>query len=326
MLKRLNYLLLGLILWLPVVEVKGLPCDTTANPVVCAFLNRYLGELQSWNETGVSVEQKMYDDKFIVLGGSLDNIKKINDSTAVSINRYENKAYEVIWESATGTLLRVAFPIQYELLLGMPQNEIELKMEEYIRNAEQSKEKHHNNQIDTAHPLDNGICVSKPIRKLYTDSLTDAVFYCLNDDNQYEIIGQGIASLKGKGQDNMRYAVRNMFHSQPFRDFTINVAQRIYGFKKLNYQITLQQWLNYCEQNNLHIYTAIEAEDDAYYKVFVVAANEDLGYNHLLSLVVPKSFMFADNHFECIMNAFVPTHNVSNLFQEYNKDKKKIQW
>ena len=98
-----------------------IPCNVDAEPVVCAFLNRYLSELQNWHSKEVSLEQKMYDDKFVILDGNLDNISLFTDSTSFSLIRYSDKAYEAQWNNGDVVLLRVGFPIQYDLFLGKNQ-------------------------------------------------------------------------------------------------------------------------------------------------------------------------------------------------------------
>ena len=126
--------MVSLFLSLPIrAEVS---CDAVANPVVCAFLNRYIDELQHWNRADVPLSQKMYDDKFVILDGALENLSQVTDITQFSLVRYDHKAYEASWRNGDNTLLRVAFPIQYELLLGMTQQEIENKLYDYIRSAQ----------------------------------------------------------------------------------------------------------------------------------------------------------------------------------------------
>ena len=61
-------------LFLPLPIRAEIPCDAVANPVVCAFLNRYVDELQHWSRKDVPLSQKMYDDKFVILDGALENL------------------------------------------------------------------------------------------------------------------------------------------------------------------------------------------------------------------------------------------------------------
>ena len=84
--------------------------------------------------------------------------------------------------------------------------------------------------------------------------------------------------------------------------------------------------IDYCQASNLKSYVAIEAETKDVYKVFIIAENKTLNYNHVLVVYVPKDFL--DNPtaiFNATVNAFIPTHNVANLYEEYNKDKPKIE-
>ena len=103
---------------------------------MCTFLNRYINELLQWEESGVSLQQKMKDDKFVVLAGDIYNLDKIDSTCESSILRYDNKAYEVVWKRDNSIILRVAFPIQYELLLGQSKKDIEASLDSLIMSAD----------------------------------------------------------------------------------------------------------------------------------------------------------------------------------------------
>ena len=99
---------------------------------------------------------------------------------------------------------------------------------------------------------------------------------------------------------------------------------QLYGFKKLEYVVSLRQWLNYCHAEKLIVYTAVETEYDNGTKVLVIAENKDLGYNHILSVIVPKAFLSIPTlEFSAKLNAFITTHNVKNLYEQYKKGPKK---
>ena len=56
-------------------------------------------------------------------------------------------------------------------------------------------------------------------------------------------------------------------------------------------------------------------------KVLIVAESVQLGYNHILSAIVPvKKGGIADKEVIAVkLNAFIPTHNVATLYQEYTR-------
>jgi hypothetical protein len=59
----------------------------------------------------------------------------------------------------------------------------------------------------------------------------------------------------------------------------------------------------------------------------VIAQSRELGFNHLMSVVIPDKFT-ADRN--CILKArltpYIPIHNVKELFSKESKNRKKIQW
>ena len=69
---------------------------------------------------------------------------------------------------------------------------------------------------------------------------------------------------------------------------------------------------------------AVETEYDAATQILLIAENKDLGYNHVLSVMVPKDFAIVSNRaLTAKLNAFITTHNVKNLYQQYRKTNKK---
>ena len=67
-------------------------------------------------------------------------------------------------------------------------------------------------------------------------------------------------------------------------------------------------------------YAAIEEESSDAWKVLIIAENVDLAYNHIVSIWVPKSIF--KNHQTALLvriNAFVPTHNVKDLYEQYQE-------
>lgn len=310
--RLLSVILLNTLLLPLAVEAKELPCDSASNPIVCAFLNRYITNILNWDETNVSTIRKMRDDKFIILDGSLDNISLISDSSIVSINRYDDKAYEAIWQDETGVvLLRVAFPIQYELLLGMPQNEIEKLTHYYIERAPARERIVEDIPLDS---IEQNIYRTSPRQHYELPALNNCRYLCKDSLGQIHYVCDSL---------QLAYTLANLFQTGLEKDYRLDVKQSIYGFNKLEYTITLQQWLNYCAEQNITSYVAIEEEFPDAVQVLVVAECKDLGFNHLLSILVPRDFLHNDAHFLVKMNAFIPTHNISNLYEQYKQQPKK---
>ena len=290
-----------------------LPCDNDTHPQICSFLNRYISELEQWNEPNVSLFQKMRDDKFVLLDGALENLSQVNDSTSFSLVRYDNKAYEASWANGNTTLLHVAFPIQYELILGMPQIEIEQHLQEYIMSAPQrNAQKKGDMQLDSIAP---NVYRSAPRQHYQIPSLNNCRYFYKNTKDELQLIGDSA---------QIEYTIANLFQNGLSKNYLLQVSQSIYGFKHLDFTITLQQWLNYCDSEHLTCYVAIEGETDEAIQVLIVAENTDLAYNHLLSVFVPrKALGDASGTLLVKLNAFIPTHNISNLYEQYSTKPKK---
>lgn len=298
------------------LEAFNVPCYDS-NPQVCAFLNRYISELLEWKEQGVSVYRKMQDDKFVVVNGMLENVEAFNDSTSFILNRYDNKAYEAIWLNRSDTLLHVAFPIQYELILGMPQIEIEQHLQEYISQAPLRKEISLNEiPFDSIAP---NVYRSTPKQHYKLPNLNNCMYITLDSAGVKQFVCDTTM---------LDYTISNLFQCGLGKEYNLQMSQSLYGFKQNEFSVTLQQWLNYCAAENLTIYVAIEENNAQWVKVLVVAENKDLAYNHLLSVAVAKELLGGtDGNLAVKINAFIPTHNITNLYEQFiKKEKKDRQW
>lgn len=294
-----------------------MPCDNETHPKICAFLNRYISELQHWNEPNISVFQKMRDDKFVILDGSLESITKCTDTTAFSLMRYDNKAYEVVWSNGADTLLHVAFPIQYELILRMPQIEIEQHLQEYIASAPFRQESSVIDfQLDSIAP---GIYRSAPKQHYQLPALNNSRYFVESQNREMQLICDTAY---------LEYTMANLFQDGLDSECLMQVSQSIYGFKHLDYTISLQQWLDYCASERMTSYVAIESASEEAIQVLVVAENTDLAYNHLLSILVPRNILMGLTGTLLVrLNAFIPTHNITDLYEQYTtKPKKQREW
>ena len=316
---RIRVVLIFLTLWLSTsLRAIELPCYSDFYPEVCTFLNRYINELQDWQPTEISLQQKMRDDKFIILSGDIHNMDKVDSTCECSVLRYGDKAYEVIWKKGNATILRVAFPVQYELLLGLTKKEIEPTLDSLIWSADTCE-----SVVEEIHTLDS---VAPNIYQV-NGGEHYASIKALSTNRYVQRDSAGVMDYVADA-DYMNHTINNIFQKKITRDYVIQVSQNLYGFEKKHYTISLHRWIDYCQAANLKSYVAIEAETEDMLKVFVIAENKTLNYNHLLLAYIPKDFLNNPTAiFNASINAFIPTHNVSNLYEEYkDKSKKEIEW
>lgn len=276
------------------------------------FLERYFLELLTWKDK-TTLAQKLKDEKVMFVTGSMESLRTVNETTPYSINRVENKYYEVSWTREDGSvMLSVAFPIQYELLLGMPQVEIANTMYDRIVGAPKCSEVL---IPDSLQLLDGNVYQSVPLSFYQLEDVNNALYF-RSEKGKYSLLVDTTF---------INYSATNVLQQMSRCNNPVKMEQSVYGFKTLSYTITLSQWINYCHSAGLSTYAAIEEEFDDALKILVVAESKDLGYNHLLSFVVPRNFIQQPSaEIKCKMSAFIPTHNVKNLYQQYiDKPKKK---
>ena len=105
------------------------------------------------------------------------------------------------------------------------------------------------------------------------------------------------------------------------------IEQSIYGLKTINYIISMQQWLDYCAEWGMKVYFAIEEEREDGLLALVIAECKELGFNHMLSVVIPNKFVTDKNTVMKVrMTSYIPTHNIKDLFHQESVNHRKIQW
>lgn len=278
--------------------------------VVMDFLERYFGkELPEQRHT--TREYKMADDKVYFRQGTLSDLKQIADTMAFSINLID-RYYEVQWMNQEEPFVTVVFPAQYDLLLGMEQNDAQQKLKDAILSA---PIRHDSLQVPSefTQMLEDGICVYKT-EKFELESLNDAIYYNKVDDGYLPVFSK----------EHLDYSAANLFHNLiPDADYRMYVEQSVYGLTTINYSLTLSKWLDYCTQLGMKIYFAIEEQREDGLLAIVIAQCRELGFNHLLSVVIPDKFVNDKNAvLKVRFTPYIPTHNVKDLYQKQtNKEK-----
>lgn len=275
-------------------------------PYVYVFLERYFGQLESSSDFN-QVSRILKDDKVVFLIGSPLDIDQLSDVLPFRLERVGDSYYIATWKDSTGKdLISVSFPIGYELLLGVTKNELEQCLEEMISSAVCSFD-----SLQVIDPSDLQLLQPKlyqttPTRHFYLEKLTDVRFCTTREDGNYVFVWD--AAYKEQ-------SLSNLFKEDVCKDVSMHVTQSVYGFKTKSYTIPLSKWIDYVKLSNLRVYSAIEEETDSGFRIFVLCECFELGYNHVLSVIVPKSIFENPTEIAVNIHAFIPTHNVKDLYQ-----------
>jgi len=281
--------------------------------VVMDFLERYFGkELSSQRQT--TREHKMADDKVYFRKGKPSDLYQVVDTMPFSINLLD-RYYEVNWMKADNPFVTIVFPAQYDLLLGAQKDDATKKFKDAVLAAPQKT-------IDFKTPPDlqqiNSTIYKTKGDTLELASLTDAIYYNKVRDDYHPVFNN----------EYLAYSAANLFHGLiPNRDYRMYVEQSVYGMTTINYTISLSQWLNYCAEWGLKVFFAVEEEREDGILALLIAQSKELGYHHLLSVVIPDKFVTDKNAvLKVRLTPYIPVHNVKDLYQKQSTTHKKVKW
>ena len=298
----------GLKLFSP--EVKA--AASKPQVVVMDFLERYFSQLSSLKET--SVQTKMADDKVYFRKGKPSDLYQVADTMPFSINLLD-RYYEVNWMKADNPFVTIVFPAQYDLLLGAQKDDATKKFKDAVLAAPQKT-------IDFKTPPDlqqiNSTIYKTKGDTLELASLTDAIYYNKVRDDYHPVFNN----------EYLAYSAANLFHGLiPNRDYRMYVEQSVYGMTTINYSIKFSQWLNYCAEWGLKLFFAVEEEREDGILALVIAQSKELGFHHLLSVVIPDKFVTDQKAvLKVRLTPYIPIHNVKDLYQKQSTTHKKVKW
>ncbi len=281
--------------------------------MVMDFIERYFGtELLASRQT--TLEHKMADDKVYFRKGTIKDLSQVTDTMPFSISLLD-KYYEVKWERDSLPFITLVFPAQYDLLLGMPKDEVVKKLKDAILSAPPR-----NDSVYVPHDLQSlSDCIwQQKTEHFELESLNDAIYY--------NKVRKDFVPVFDTRQ--LEYSAANLFHGLiPSADYRMYVEQSVYGMKTINYSLTLHQWLNYCAQLKMKIFFAVEEVREDGLLAIILAQSKELGFNHLLSVVIPNKYVTDKNAvLKVRMTPYIPVHNVKNLYQKETGNHKKKMW
>ena len=327
MIKRSVYTLLLIAIGYASAAAQGLrlfsPEMKTVAPrpqvVVMDFMERYFQDLPKQKHT--TIQTKMADDKVFFRQGSLSDLSLISDTMPLNINLVD-RHYEVSWLKDSLPFITVVFPAQYDLLLGQSQEEAQQKLKETILSSPGDQDTlmvlvENNIQQDSVY-IDNDSVYYTKTAYLELESFTDAVYYNKVREDYQPVFDAS----------HLDYSAANLFHGLiTDKDYRMHVEQSVYGLKTIPYTINLKQWLNYCAEWGLKVFFAVEEQREDGLLALVIAQSKELGFNHMLSVVIPDKFIKDTNAVMKVrMTPYIPIHNIKNLFQEENVKHRKIEW
>ena len=288
-------------------EAQKASKEIPAIGVVFDFVERYFGELRRMNTSERS--SRMERDDVRILKGRIENLNRINDNTSWSFTE-ENDRYCLLLSNIKTPLIEISIPASCQLLTGKNLKELEQSLLAGLDNYSFKV-------IDT---LSADISELKHLRDNYY--LKPGSSYQVKDinnnlylkkiDNRLQLVFDA---------DNPFESCYNLMLSENCPgDVSLQLVVRKYGLKKEQRTLPLKQWISYLKAIGCSIYIGVEEMNTDCIKVAFFAVNSILRFNHIMNADVPYSiFKDGKGTINGDVNIFIPTHNISALFDEFNQ-------
>ena len=281
------------------------------NHVVADFVERYWLSLSLPLKREKSVLAQMVEDRFTVeVGGNSCYTRIIADTTlTVVCNMEMERRYTVEWRKGEHVVCRLVFPVNHELILGRNMLENDRRFVHEIKATQPWLDSVHVSEQLLA-PVEN-----RPYRE------ANHGYYLLNVllSNRYYIVKEG--EWKPLYDKNFRQqTISNLFTGTDIpeaADFVLTLRQQTYNYTQCFITTTLHQFVCYCIEQGCQPYVGITRDDGKAMDVVLIMRNVNVGYNHVARLKVnTENLANGKGEIHGRLNAFVPTANIKNLFDD----------
>lgn len=291
---------------------------------VYRFVERYLLELYLPQEQPTP-EQRLKEDNVTLHfpsnpGGSLRDdiarhLPRLDEHTSLLVLT-DNHRYSVSIYHGERALFVMRFPIRYELLWGMNKVEAENGFYEALLRYRPPRATAvpplAAAQASALQPDGDGCLV------LTGDSY---VIAAVNNDRFYRLAPDGTCRPV-LDRTHAEESLRNLFLMPDLSaGITASVTQRMYRRRTLQFDIPLHHLLSFCRTAGCQAYVGIETCTAERVTGTVILLNPSLGYCHQLYFETDIGILDHPRRHKMSLElyAFVPTHNIGNLFDEKEK-------
>lgn len=289
---------------------------------VYRFVERYLLELYLCEELPTPA-QRLKEDKVTILfpghegEGIVYNIghhlPRIGEDASLIVLT-DNSRYSVAIYRDGRPQFVIRFPIRYELLWGMNKKEAESGFYEalmrFVPPGPQAAERLPEDLVPMLEPTDNdSTCLALPGDMYQIEAMNSTCFYRRSADGAYWPLYDGRF---------LEESARNLFLLPSGKNVQAKVCQRLYGRRKLEFEVSLHRLLSFFKTTGCQAYVGIETLTGKEVTGTVVLLNPAYGYCHQLSFSMPSGLLADPEKYwlDIELYAYVPTHNIGNLFYE----------
>lgn len=272
------------------------------------FIERYALEVEA-DIPGADKAEKESRRNVKFLEGNANLLSSLTSETPVFINEHERRSFSVEWE-VNGNKVSMIIPANYQTLIGA--NAVEL--EEILRRD-----------------------VARLPRRLVSNELPEEWKDCklsvsgdlavanygnyLSDNIRSEIYLEHKEKMNVIVVDSSKpvQSVKNILLTGYFnKPIELDLKLDMYGYKKSNLIISLQQIIEYFRNEGCKLYIGIKSYNGNTVEATLFAVNMSMAYNHTMSVSFPLSLIKEGKGIvKGTLYAYTPLQNITDKFFNY---------
>ena len=279
--------------------------DFEAQPLL-DFIERYALEQDIFVREKDKVEETS-KRRIVFIEGNASMLRLRTPEMPITINEKERREYSVEWGNGKQKVSMI-IPADYQLFTGANAIELENIFERdvcrltstLIADTLPSNWKYSNiSRSDNLIIASNGNYLSDMIRSdLYLEKAPEGKLVLLINESKPL---QSVSNILLTG------------HSD--KELPLELTIDKYGYLKTNIEITLQQFIIYCQQENCKLYLGIKTHTNETITATLFAVNSKMAYNHMISLTFPLSILHkGEGKIKGKLYAYTPLQNITEKF------------
>lgn len=272
------------------------------------FLERYLLELDLRLD-GRTPAARMELDKVVCAQGDIAMLHSLTSETSFNIEEIKRRMFRLKWSTGKQAV-SVTFPADYQLMAGADAIELEDILERDIRRVspipgDAMIDEWEGTKLSRSGDMliaEGGEYLSKMIR---------SDIYLRENGGRRTLVCDAAKPLQSVGN----IMITGRFAS----DIPLELTLDRYGYRSTKSDITIQQFVAYCKLEGCKLFFGIKTHTADRITGTVFALNEDMAYNHVLSIDFPLGIL-TGGHLKATgtVYAYIPLQNVTEKFFNQN--------
>jgi len=278
------------------------------------FIESYTTKLDTLPAAERNLRLQADDVKFLT--GSYDKLSTLPADTKLGFGQNNNRYIITFFVRSTPTV-EISFPISCQLMKGKNLKELE---SDFINSLIKAK----NNTDYKSDPIpspENLDIVKDSLFKSHCETyfipeINTSTYYIIDSINVKPVF-----DIEYPIESTYNILLANLIN---LPDINLHLTVRKYGLKKEETDIPLHSWIHLIRETGNKIYAGIENINASSVTAAVFIVNNLFRYNHVMEIEIPLS-VISQKKGDLIgdISLFIPTHNIENLFGEFENDPRK---